>query len=154
MKEFVADKAKWQFETVVEEYCSWKKKNRDELSEEEINEIWYFAGMHILYFLTWIIKKDFLDDEEYSDCKEMLEGIKKDKIPSSEFLELIDYTITRDDLKDEIKDFIDNYYENGKYFDDYFKIVNTENNWFIPLKLDRYYKLEKKINERYSEFIK
>jgi hypothetical protein len=150
---FKIEKAEWQFDSVIDEYCNTNNKNKDELSNEEIDKIWCYAGMHISYFLTWIIKNDFLSDD-YDEDQEMLDDIKEDKISGCEFLKFVDYTITREDFKDEIKKFLDDYYDSGKYIDDYFRIVNKESIWCNPFYIDRYYELEKAINQRLLEFKK
>lgn len=121
--QFSHDKVEWQWESALEEYCNRngvkeEELNLDELEEEVETTIWEYAGNHIAFFMIWLIQNDFFNTEFY---EEELELIKDEKIGGVDFLmNYCDGVIARDLMKDEILNFVDDYYErDNRYFEDY-----------------------------------
>ena len=73
------DKAEWQYDSARESYCEKFNKNPNLLTDEDEEIIWGFAGNHIAFFITWLIRHDFLGDLHYEDDFEGndLEAVKK-----------------------------------------------------------------------------
>ncbi|MDE6568056.1 MAG: hypothetical protein K2K70_10050, partial [Lachnospiraceae bacterium] len=121
--QFSHDKAEYQWESALEEYCNihgiaQEDLDLDNLDTEVEDEIWEYAGNHIAIFITWLAKHDFLQTEFFTPKE--LDVLKEEKISAVSFLmEYCDGTLARDMLKEEILDFVDEYYEgdNGYYSD-------------------------------------
>ena len=69
---FVHDKAEYQWESAVEEYCALHEIDREDLNLDELGEetekvIWEFAGNHIAFFLIWLIQNDLYKEEEIDE---------------------------------------------------------------------------------------
>lgn len=76
------DKVEYQFETAFENYCSVFGKNADDpdsLSEEEFEEVYLYAGNHIGFFMTWIIKHNF-EGEIFNDYPEDIKAVRNETI--------------------------------------------------------------------------
>ncbi len=127
---FVHDKAEYQWESAVEEYCALhgiaeEELDFDELDEETETVIWEFAGNHIAFFLIWLIQNDFYKAEEIDE--EGLRLIKEERIGGVDFLmNYCDGVLPSIFMKDEILDFVDEYYEGNGYFRDYCKFIEEE----------------------------
>lgn len=128
---FSHDKAEYQWESALEEYCNIHGIAQDDLDldnlETEVeDEIWEYAGNHIAIFITWLAKHDFLQTEFFTPKE--LDVLKEEKISAVSFLmEYCDGTLARDMLKEEILYFVDEYYEedNG-YYSDYCDFIENE----------------------------
>lgn len=121
---FSHDKAEYQWESALEEYCNQHGIEQDELDLDELDEeventIWEYAGNHIAFFLVWLIQHDFCRTEEYEE--EGIALIKDEKMNAVEFLmNSCDGVLAAISLKEEILGFMDAYYEkHNRYFGDY-----------------------------------
>lgn len=128
VQKFVHDKAEYQWESALEEYCNQQGIEEDELDldaldEEVENIIWEYAGNHIAFFLIWLIQHDFFHAEEYEE--EDIALVKNEKIGGVEFLmNYCDGVLSRIFLKEEILGFMDDYYEkDNRYFHDYCSFI-------------------------------
>ncbi len=127
---FMHDKAEYQWESALEEYCALhgitqEELNLDELDEEAETVIWEFAGNHIAFFLIWLIQNDFFKVEEVDE--EGCSLIREEKINGVDFLmNYCDGVLPSILMKDEILDFVDEYYEGQGYFRDYCGFIEKE----------------------------
>ena len=46
------DKAEWQYDSAMKEYCEATGKQQAELTSADQDTIWEYAGNHIAFFLT------------------------------------------------------------------------------------------------------
>ncbi|MBQ8435061.1 MAG: hypothetical protein IJX24_03505 [Oscillospiraceae bacterium] len=111
------DKAEYQFETACENYCRMFNKADDSLTDEDYDKIWLYAGNHIGFFMSWIIKNNFYG-EEHND-NECIQAVKNETMTGTEFLmQCCDGKFWDIDVSDDILDFVNEYYEK-KYLSDY-----------------------------------
>lgn len=61
------DKAEWQYDSAQKEYCEKFGKTPDSLTEQEQDIIWEYAGNHIAFFITWLVRHDYLGEMHYED---------------------------------------------------------------------------------------
>lgn len=64
------DKAEWQYDSAMKEYCEATGKQQAELTSADQDTIWEYAGNHIAFFLTWLIRRDLLGDFHHEDYYE------------------------------------------------------------------------------------
>lgn len=167
--QFSADKAKWRWDDVAEEYCRLHHVTLNALSEEDNCRIYEYAGSPIAYFLAWIIKHDFYSEEFLQEHGiQEIEAIRAELESPVVFLACeMDYVLTREDLSEKILPFVDYYYEgeelekirNGRprtgrmhtYEDDYYAEVRNPQKLFycIDFSWAIYHKLEERLDRRY-----
>ncbi len=116
---FRVDKAEWQWDSAMENYCKQVGKSSDSLSDEDIEKIWQYAGHHIAFFLTWLIRHDFLGEDYGEEEANEIEAVKNKTITGHEFLEkYCDMVLCRKDISEKVLLFVDSYYET-QYLKDY-----------------------------------
>lgn len=155
---FSGDRVDFYWESAVDEYCRiYNKKKQDinhrNISENEENIIWEYAGNHIAFFLTWIIKNGFCNDELADE--ENINLLMDERISGTDFLiNSCDGKLLRSYISNTIVDFVDIYYDN-RYFDDYCLfierdikgvVLGTRFSWEI------YHKFEAVIDNAYKEY--
>lgn len=159
---FSHDKADWQWESALEEYCNRngikeEELNLDELEEEVETTIWEYAGNHIAFFMIWLIQNDFFNTDELEE--EELELIKDEKIGGVDFLmNYCDGVFAREFMKDEILNFVDDYYErDNRYFKDYCEFMEKEMNEVVlgtRFSWKLYHQFAPVIERAYQEYLK
>lgn len=118
LKKFEYDKSKYQWDSAAKEYCNQFHKTFEELTDNDEEIIWEYAGNHIAFFITWIIQNNYISSM-HADEKDDIEAIKNEKMNGSDFLmNNCDGVLSREDLSDEILEFVDLYYD-SHYLDDY-----------------------------------
>lgn len=152
---FTKDKAEWQYHSCLEEYCKLKNKNENEITEEEQELIWECSGLLISYFLTWLINNDFINKENASVSEDDLNAVKERKIKTTNFFgRELDYTLTKEDISDDILGFVDDYYNSGFYKDygEYMENVSGKNVFCCEFSWDDYDNIEKIIENAYKNY--
>ena len=117
---FTYDKAEWQWNTAYESFCEkFGKIATEDLEPNQEETIWQYASHHITLFMTWIVLHDFANEWHYKDNSDKVKQLKNREISGYEYLsECCDNQMSRDDLSDDILDFVDAYYDTD-YLDDY-----------------------------------
>lgn len=157
---FSVDRAIWQWDTTCEIYCKKNHRKLKDLSDDEIDLIWEYSANIISIFLTWLIDNDFLSDI-HKDLEKDIQMVKERKMTGYEYLlNNCELSLTREDISENIIDFVDEYYnydDNFSYIDDYCSYVEdilkkevfeTKFSW------DDYYKIkENVIDVAYKKFL-
>lgn len=148
------DKAEWQYASAQKEYCEKTGKTPDELTEQDEEIIWDYAGNHIAFFVTWLLRHDFLGGLHTEDEREakFIEAVKdQEKSGMDFFRKYCDMSFTEEDVSFLVSDFVRDYYSND-YFDDYCdhmdgKILTTAFSW------DDYLGLEPVIDKAFERYM-
>lgn len=115
---FTSDQAKWQYQSCLEEYCKLNNKKENEITEKDEELIWECSALLISYFLTWLINNNYLNPENANISQNAINEVKERKIKTTDFLgRELDYTLTREDIFEDIIDFVDGYYYKGFLID-------------------------------------
>ena len=133
--------------------------------DEDRRKIYEYAGMHIAFFLTWIIKHKFDSGlwngftVSFGDCangSEALEALRNEKITGSDFLiEYCDNIFDGEMLSDEIYPFVKDFYENDmkKVYSDW-----AMDNGLLPLDFEwswkDYHSFEKILDREYVTYLR
>lgn len=160
--QFTHDKAEYQWESALEEYCNingitQEDLDLDNLAPEVEDVIWEYAGNHIAFFITWLAKHDFLQMEYFTP--EELNALKEERIDGVSFLmEYCDGVLARDILKEEILGFMDEYYEgyNG-FYPDYCVFIEVELKGSIfgtRFSWETYHQFEPVLDRAYQNYLK
>ena len=126
------DKAEWQYESAMLEYCKEKGLAPDEIADDDNFDdriIWEMASNHILHFYTWLILNNLLSDRHYENENELkeIDLIKQRKKTGFDFLEeYCDLCITEDDVSEKVLPFVKDYYSDY-YLEDYSKSIKQNN---------------------------
>ena len=147
------DKAEWQYDTAKQYYCEQTGKKSEELTEQDADIIWEYAGNHIAFFITWLLRHDLLGDIHNEDDNEAadIEAVKnREKTGMDIFREYCDMVFTDEDVSDLVMDFVKDYYDK-QYLDDYGeymrdKVLSTRFSW------DDYLGFEPVIDRAYEKF--
>ena len=127
--DYFYDKAEWQYESALENYCEARHLKSEEITDDfDDTVIWEMACNHILHFYTWLICNNMLSDSHYKDEAEVneLNLIKKREKTGFDFLmNFCDGCITEEDVMEEVLPFVKEYYSDN-YLDDYSSIVPKE----------------------------
>jgi len=112
------DKAQWQYDSALEAYCEQTGIDAQDLTEEDENQVWEYAGNHIAYFITWLIRREMLSDL-HAENSEDIETVKSREMTGAQYAELnCDWVLAREDLSEKVKPFVDAYYRQ-QYIEDY-----------------------------------
>ena len=149
---FRSDKAEWQWHSAEKYYCEQFNKSPDRLTEGDKTIIWGFAGNHIAFFLTWLIRHDSLGEIHLEDSeKNDIEAVKSKTMTGTEYLiNNCDMVLCREDISANALPFVDSYYDT-KYMDDYGeytkdKVLSTVFSW------DDYEGFEPILDKAYREY--
>lgn len=110
------DRADWHWDSAEELY----RKNRNitgDLTDEQEEIIWLFAGNHIGLFLRWIIEHGFEgEDVDEDECGKVRSG----QMSGTEYLlKNCDGKFWDEDIREDILPFVEFYYNGDNYFNDY-----------------------------------
>jgi len=147
------DKAEWQYDSAMKEYCEATGKKQEELTSADEDTIWEYAGNHIAFFITWLIRRDLLGDFHHEDEEEEkdLREVKDQKKTGMYILrKYSDMVLTDEDISEDILGFVEDYYEN-QYLNDFVtamdgKILSVSFSW------DDYLKVEPLIDAAYRKY--
>lgn len=146
------------FDKACEKYL--KVNNKEELDDYDTEIVWAYAGAHISYFLTWLIRNEFYCGiyDEYVNREELvkdLDNIKNGLGDGYMFLtNYCDLRIYRDDIVKEALGFVDAYYDSD-YFNDYSHIIENILNkevFNVSFSWEDYYRVEDELNKAYNEY--
>lgn len=149
------DKVDWHYESAIDAYCRINNKDSEDLSDEEYDNLYLYAGNHIGFFIAWIIKHgfktDLLDDQD-----EGYEAVKNESISGTEYLmEYCDGKFLGIDVSKEIFGFVNKYYD--KYLTEYAAWVTEELHEGIYEFIgtwEEYHRFEHIIDEAYLKYKK
>lgn len=158
--EFSSDKAKWQWDYAYNQYVKENNVSNRELTfeeEEEEEEIWALASGHIVYFFTWVIKRDMYNKEDDWYNQSDINKIKDEIMNTFElFKSSNDLVLSSEDLNDELIGFMNDYYESGDYYNDYYEfleeVIHTEK-LYVKFDYEIYHKLEPIIDKAYEKYL-
>lgn len=167
---FECDKAKWAWDSAAREYCKLTNKPFEYLSENETCKFYNYASSPIVYFLTWLIKNDFMSEDFKQDYSVyLINDIKNERVNPIEFFGAeMAYVLDSSHLSKEILPFMDMYYNNfdcntvsylcyiKKYHFDYYEVIKNYDGIFYcaDFSWEKYHRIEYKINERYKYYLK
>ena len=147
------DKAEWQYDSAMKEYCEQTGKTPDTLTDADEKVIWEYAGNHIAFFMTWLIRHDLLgeihheDEEEESDLQDVKDQKKTGMYILSTYCDMV---FTDEDISEEALPFMEDYYEH-QYLHDYGEVLR-EKVLAAGFSWDDYLKLEPIIDAAYKKF--
>ena len=179
---FKSDKAEWAWEDAALEYLRLKGQNIDnstedgqkvlaarvaEMSEEESDKLFDYAGTPIAYFLGWLIQRGLISIDFETAHPQEIQGVLEEKITPSEILRNMDYVLTKEDVRPEAHQFMNLYYNTEinrssynhnthKYFFDYYKVIcsgyGVPRYYCIDFDWERFHELSAVLNRRYHSF--
>ncbi len=154
-KKFIKDDAEYYFELAFEVFCNRNYYDFDyELDDDQTCELWEYAGNQLAYFLTWLIKNDFLTSDNI-DVKSDLQRVK-DKIDTGyNFLSgNLELKLHRSDLQEEILGFMDTYYENtyNSDYNNYLENTLHKDKYSFGFSWNEYEKFEPTLDKAYKDF--
>lgn len=125
IKMFECDKSIYQWDSAAKEYCNQYNKTFKELTDKDQEIIWDYAGNHIAFFITWIIQNNFMSSLHADEIND-IEAVKNEKMSGTDFLmNNCDGVLSREDLSDDILEFVDLYYD-AHYLKDYCECMENE----------------------------
>lgn len=111
---FTYENAEWYYDDAFQEYCVVYGLNSTDrleehlpkligigdLTDEEKDKLWDYAGIHMAYLLTWLASRDLLSDELNETLHYPLEDIdiKEHTRSGLDLLRVMDYKITSIDI--------------------------------------------------------
>ena len=151
------DRFDWHYDSAADAY---RKRNNitGELTEEQVDEVCFYAADHIGLFLRWVIENGYEGGEsDPIGC----ERVRRGEITATEyFLAYCDGKFWEDDVCDEIKPFVEEYYgsddENRpyQYFRDLVDAIGDENVYQIISGDKEYNALKPLIDRAFIEILK
>ncbi len=159
------------YKKAEEEYLYLYEKNKEELVEEDKIRIYDNAANEITYFITWLIRRGLIAGKLRKKIgEEIIETFNNKTVNPTLFVRNeMDFSLTREDINQNILFFIDGYLgkpkqkthvfshkDRAKYFFDYYMYVVPKNEKGQPLRYtfdfswETYEKLEEVIDERYQ----
>jgi hypothetical protein len=148
------DKAEWQYDSAKKFYCEKFGKDPEALTEDDEEIIWDYAGNHIAFFITWLIRRDLIGNLHLEDDaeKQDLDAVRNmQKTGMDIFRKYCDMKFTEEDVAESALPFVQKYYEDG-YTGDYCdqigdsKVLTTAFSW------SDYLKVESAIDQAYMDF--
>ncbi len=148
------DRADWHWE-IAEKLYRKTHNISGKLTEKQENEIWMFAANHIGLFLRWIIENNLEGDcADEEDCEKVRNG----QMSGTEYLiDNCDGKFWDDDVKEDVMQFIEYYYDSNDYFIDYTECcINDDDKplYGVISSNDDYLHLKKSIDAAYEIFLK
>lgn len=155
MNNFTIDRIDYYYEKALEIYCDSESVTIDKISEEDMQEVYLYAGNHIGFFLTWVIKHDFISDEHKDN--EGVKQVKEETMTGTEFLiKYCDMKLLSSDIAETLIPFVEQYYET-RYFREYCDWV-IHDLCDLPMEFigtwEEYYEFEHVIDKAYEDFLK
>lgn len=167
---FESDKAKWAWNSAAKEYCQLYNRSFESLSNEEKSKFYNYASNPIVYFLTWLIKNDFMSESFMQEHNfNSINNIKNERVNPVEFFGAeMAYVLDSSNISEKILPFMYWYYNkfssNGfhshystkKYHFDYYEVIKNYNGIFYctDFSWEKYHRIEDKINDRYKYHLK
>lgn len=149
------DKADWHWDDAEKLYRNTNGiGENDKLTPEQEQEIWLYAGNHIGQFFQWLIDEGYEGDEAEP---EEAEEVRKGNLTGTEyFIKYCDGTFSYDDVREDIRPFVKDYYENNKYFDDYADSCLDEERPLYGVLTDweTFLRLKVRIDKAYKDYLK
>ena len=148
------DKAEWQYDTARQGYCEQMNKTPAELTPEDEEIIWDYAGNHIAFFITWLIRRDYMGELHHEEVIEEqdLEAVKNQEKTGMDILrKYCDMCFTDEDYSEEVSLFIPNYYDPG-FMEDYCRIIGESKVFKTTFSWEDYLKIEPVIDQAFFEF--
>lgn len=117
------------------------------------------GGIHIGFYLTWIIENNLEGEDLQEDATEELEMVRKREMDGLAFLiQVCDEKFISDDLSDEGYAFTQYYYEakSNNYFDDFERVLGQEfsSSYYVENSWDNYDKISPIITDAYKKWKK
>lgn len=152
----VLDRVDYHLGDAIKTYCNNQGREKG-LSDEEIEanmeEIQYYAGNHIGFFMTWIIKNHF-EGEIHKAHSQAVEAVRNEKMLGMEFvLRYCGAAIKGEDFCDAIIPFVRSYY--NEYMHDYVNwALNEFDDFAYQIKgtWEDYYSFEAMLDEAYEYY--
>ncbi|MBP5309892.1 MAG: hypothetical protein ILN61_03110 [Lachnospiraceae bacterium] len=147
------DKAEWQYDSAMKEYCDITDKQQGELTSDDENTIWEYAGNHIAFFITWLIRHDLIGDLHHEDAEEEtdLEEVKEQKKTGMFILgKYCDMVLTDEDISEVALEFVEEYYEK-QYLNDFGTVMDGKI-LCVGFSWDDYLKVEPFIDAAYKKY--
>ena len=120
----------------------------------ELVDINRYAAAHIVYFLTWLIMNDALEESIESELHNRIENVKRRiESPTDIFLDYFDGKLLRSDIDPKHVLFVDAYFEE-EYINDYSNMLIglKEGAYTTEFRWERYKMLEPIITKRYNVY--
>ncbi len=159
VRTFTHIKAEWLWEKAAMEYCSMYGKSIDELTEQEKESIYDYAGNYIAYFMAWLIKSDYFvyySDKHFFGYSEDILAERKSPI---ELLRDMDYCLSVENIVNPLKSFMTEYFEYtssfiGNYHEDYMSVMRQSGSYdyCMDFSWDIYRRIEALIDKSYREY--
>lgn len=115
------DHADYYFEDAMDSYCELYDKSESELTDSDRDEIMRYAGNHIGFYITWVIRKGELGSMHTDDPRAAAaaERVKKGELPGVDFLmQFCDGRLNPEDMSGPMAEFT------AEIYDDYFKLYS------------------------------
>lgn len=160
------------YKRAEEEYLHLYNLNPESLMEEDRIRIYDYAANEMTYFLTWLIRKNYISLKLRKKLgNEVISGFQDESLnPTLIMRNVVDYTLRFKDISDNISFFVDAYLTlpnikremysgvyHARYIFDYYRVVVRKNEYGIPIKYchtfswDTYNKLERVIDRRFRD---
>lgn len=147
------DKAEWQYDSAMKEYCEATGKQPAALTSADKDIIWEYAGNHIAFFITWLIRHDLLGDLHHEEDEEevVLQEVKEKKKTGMHILsKYCDMVLTDEDISDDALGFVEDYYEK-QYFNDFGTVMDGKI-LCVSFSWDDYFEVEPLIDAAYKNY--
>lgn len=164
---FSGYKSKWTWDDAAKEYLQLVGKDSiDNLTEDENDKIYEYASMPAVYFLMWLVDKNYMSENFYQDInKDEINKLKMRQIsPVEFFVHNMDCSLVRDEISETILPFVDSYFESeqGRNYinlsninvSDYCECIKNDKNFIfcIDFSWNICDKVSEKINSAYNNF--
>lgn len=156
---FTHIKAEWLWEEAAMEYCSMYGKSIDDLTEQENDTIYEYAGNYIAYFMAWLIKHDYFvyySDKHYFGYSEEIKSERKSPI---ELLRDMDYCLSMEHIDNSLRFFMTEYFKCtssfiGNYREDYMSVMRQlgSYDYCVGFSWDIYRRIEILIDKSFKEY--
>lgn len=149
------DDVEWYYEYALNNYLKLNKKEIGNLTYNDKKYIYEWAGNHIAFFITWIVKRNYQSDFFPSFA---VEALRTEKITGIEFLhDYCDGKIVSDMIIDGIIPFMNKFYNKNYLKKHYAHWVMTVLN-DLPLEFEwnwnDCHKYEKYLTRRYNSHVR
>lgn len=151
-KKFDVIKVEWQYDSALKAYCKEMKKKAKDLDDDDYDIIWEYAADYIGILLTWLISNDYFVDVS-NKFKSDINLVKRERMTGTEFLlNNLDGTLKRENISEEIIDFIDFYFD--LYVKDFCGImkVDYQKSCYTTFDWQEYDAIVEIVNSRLEEY--
>lgn len=163
----VLDKAEYHRALAAKEYLEMTGKSMETLTAGDQQQIGFYAGVPIAYFLTWLIRRDLVSDafRQKINVPDRYDFLHKTADPLAFLGKMPGQALYRTDLAQEVLAFADWYYSKDgdpavfqlaapRFRFDYWAAVrNPEKRWYtVDFTWDGYDALEPVLDTRYRRF--